>query len=124
MARLEKRRRKTDAQLRGRNRYWTMAKINKEIKTERKERIGFRPQDYDPKTPVYEVSDKDFSGSKKEMALLSPFPRSSSSMERKVSDVLCGPPSKRDSRRRAGRNGLRGVAKSRDLKKLAFKGRV
>ena len=94
-------RRKKAPQLRRRNK-------DREIQ---EERIGFREEDYDPETPVFEVSDKDFFGTDEEVALLSPMDGSGSSVERKHSSLLRRSASKRGARAGAAR--LRGLGLAR-----------
>ena len=113
MGRLAKRRKKKDAQLRGECRIITLGTPDKD-----------RPP------PTYEVSDKDFYGTKEEfeihrkMALLSPLARARDSMEREISVMLCRPGTERSGWRHKQGNCQRGVAKSRASKAVSSKRKV
>ena len=94
---MAKQRIKKNAQLRRRDRPWTMEEIDREIKTAREGR---------------------------KVAMLSPLVRSRRSMEREHPDVLCGFASKGDYRKRSRRNSIRGMAAIRARKAIAYKREV
>ena len=92
MERLEKRRRQRNAQLRGGNKHWTIPEINKEIKAGREE-----------------------------MALLPSLASASSSVERKVPNVLCRSTSERRVRRHQQGDCCRMLSKTGENKEKSSK---
>lgn len=59
-----------------------------------------------------------------EMAMLPPVFGTRNKLGRKVSHVLCRSSQKGDFRKRAGRNGAKGMAKVRARKAIAYKGGI
>ena len=102
MGKLEECGRKKDAQLRRNHKYFKAPK-------------GFQ---------TFEVSDRDFYGNSKEMALLSPLARARRSMEWELSNMLCRPPSKGGGWKSRRAHDLRALAKDGGRKTGSSKGRI